>query len=32
MTDYHIKPPTYMLGALKTGNKLTIDFTMVVKK
>ncbi len=32
MTDYQIKPPTYMLGALKTGNKLKIDFTMVVKK
>jgi len=32
MTDYKIKPPTYMLGALKTGNALTIDFTMVVQK
>jgi len=32
MSDYKIKPPTYMLGALKTGNALTIDFTMVVKK
>jgi polyisoprenoid-binding protein YceI len=32
MSDYQIKPPTYMLGALKTGNALTIDFTMTVKK
>jgi YceI-like domain len=32
MSDYQIKPPTYMLGALKTGNKLTIDFSMLVKK
>jgi len=32
MSDYGIKPPTYMLGALKTGDALTIDFTMVVKK
>ena len=32
MTDYQIKPPTYMLGALKTGNALTIDFTMIVQK
>jgi YceI-like domain len=32
MSDYQIKPPTYMLGALKTGNKLTIDFTMIVPK
>jgi len=32
MSDYQIKPPTYMLGALKTGNSLTIDFTMTVQK
>jgi hypothetical protein len=32
MTDYQIKPPTFMLGALKTGNDLTIDFKLVVKK
>jgi len=32
MSDYEIKPPTYMMGALKTGNALTIDFTMIVKK
>jgi uncharacterized protein (DUF2345 family) len=32
MSDYQIKPPTYMLGALRTGNKLTIDFTMSVQK
>ena len=32
MTDYQIKPPTFMLGALKTGDDLTIDFTLVVKK
>jgi polyisoprenoid-binding protein YceI len=31
MTDYQIKPPTFMLGALKTGNDLTINFTLVVK-
>jgi hypothetical protein len=32
MSDYQIKPPTYMLGALRTGNKLTIDFAMTVRK
>ncbi len=32
MTDYQIKPPTFMLGALKTGNDLTINFTLSVKK
>jgi polyisoprenoid-binding protein YceI len=32
MTDYQIKPPTYMLGTLRTGNSLTIDFTMTVQK
>jgi hypothetical protein len=32
MSDYQIKPPTYLLGTLKTGNKLTIDFAMTVRK
>ena len=32
MSDYQIKPPTYMLGTLRTGNKLTIDFAMTVRK
>jgi hypothetical protein len=32
MSDYQIKPPTYMLGTLRTGNKLTIDFSMTVRK
>jgi polyisoprenoid-binding protein YceI len=32
MTDYQIKPPTYMLGTLRTGNSLTIEFTMTVRK
>jgi len=32
MSDYQIKPPTYMLGALRTGNKLTIAFSMNVMK
>jgi hypothetical protein len=32
MSDYQIKPPTYLLGTLRTGNKLNIDFTMIVRK
>jgi YceI-like domain len=32
MTDYQIKPPSFMLGALKTGNVLTIDFSLILKK
>ncbi len=32
MTDYQVKPPTFMLGAMKTGDTLTLDFTMVYKK
>ena len=32
MTDYQISPPVYMLGALKTGDELTIAFTVTVKK
>ncbi|TNE74596.1 YceI family protein [bacterium] len=26
MTDFGIKPPSFMLGALKTGNEITVDF------
>jgi polyisoprenoid-binding protein YceI len=32
MTDYQIKPPVFMFGALRTGNDLTIDFTMTLNK
>jgi hypothetical protein len=32
MSDYKIRAPTYMLGALRTGNRLTIAFTMSVMK
>lgn len=32
MSDYQIRPPTYMLGALRTANRLTIAFTMSVMK
>jgi polyisoprenoid-binding protein YceI len=31
MTDYQIKPPSFMLGALKTGDRLTIDFSLIFK-
>lgn len=27
MTDYGIDPPTFMLGVLKTGNEVTIEFS-----
>jgi polyisoprenoid-binding protein YceI len=29
MTDFGIKPPVMMLGALKTGNKIVVSFTLV---
>jgi polyisoprenoid-binding protein YceI len=32
MTDYQVKPPSFMLGAMKTGDAITLDFTMVYKK
>jgi polyisoprenoid-binding protein YceI len=32
MTDYHVKPPTFMLGAMKTGDAITLNFTLVYKK
>jgi len=32
MTDYQVKPPTFILGAMKTGDAITLDFTLVYKK
>jgi polyisoprenoid-binding protein YceI len=32
MTDYQVKPPSFMLGAMKTGDDITLDFTLVYKK
>ncbi len=32
MTEYKIKPPSFMLGALKTGDDLTIDIVLKMKK
>jgi len=32
MTDYQVKPPKFMLGAMTTGNTVTLAFTMVYKK
>jgi len=32
MTDYAVKPPKFMLGAMKTGDAITLDFTLVYKK
>lgn len=32
MTDYQIKPPSFMLGALKTGDLLTINYSLILKK
>ncbi|HPT11265.1 MAG TPA: YceI family protein [Bacteroidales bacterium] len=28
MTDYNIKPPTALMGTLKTGNKVTVTFSL----
>lgn len=32
MTDYKINPPSFMMGALKTGNEVTIDLQLKLKK
>jgi len=32
MTDYAVRPPTFMLGAMKTGDAITLDFTLTYKK
>jgi polyisoprenoid-binding protein YceI len=29
MTDFAIKPPVFMLGTLRTGNKITVSFKLV---
>jgi len=32
MTDYGIKPPTFMLGVLKTGNEVAVEFEVCLKR
>jgi polyisoprenoid-binding protein YceI len=32
MTDYKVKPPKFMLGAMKTGDAITLNYTLVYKK
>ncbi len=32
LTDYNIKPPSFMLGAMKVKNNLTIQFNLIYKK
>lgn len=32
MKDFNIAPPSFMLGTVKTGNDVTISFTMQLKK
>jgi polyisoprenoid-binding protein YceI len=32
MTDYGVKPPKFMLGAMTTGDAVTLSYTMVYKK
>jgi polyisoprenoid-binding protein YceI len=31
MTDYGVKPPTFMLGILKTGDEVTVEFNIELK-
>ena len=31
MADYRIKPPSFMFGALRTGDDLTINFSLILK-
>ena len=32
MSDYQMKPPSFMLGAMKTGDAITLDFVLVYTK
>lgn len=31
MTDYKVDPPTFLLGVMKTGDAITLDFAVVYK-
>lgn len=31
MTDFGVDPPSFMMGALTTGNEITIDFSLLLK-
>jgi polyisoprenoid-binding protein YceI len=31
MTDYGVKPPTFMLGVLRTGNEVSVEFEVALK-
>jgi polyisoprenoid-binding protein YceI len=32
MTDYSVKPPKFMMGAMKTGDAITLNYTLLYKK
>jgi polyisoprenoid-binding protein YceI len=32
MTDYSVKPPKFFLGAMKTGDEITLNYTLLYKK
>jgi hypothetical protein len=32
MTDFNVEPPSFMWGAMKTGDALTLDFVVIYKK
>lgn len=32
MKDFKIDPPTFMMGAVKTGNDITLNFTLILTK
>jgi hypothetical protein len=31
MTDYNVEPPTIMLGAIKTGEFVTVKFDLLLR-
>lgn len=32
MNDYKVEPPTFMFGAVKTGNDITLKFSLTIRK
>jgi hypothetical protein len=32
MSEYNVQPPKFMMGAMKTGDAITLEYTLVYRK
>jgi hypothetical protein len=32
MSEYNVEPPSFMFGAMKTGDEITVKFNVTLKK